>query len=83
MLLLLLERKQALGFGAWSSFHTMAGMARLLLTPVLLLTLLFSAAAFDTAFLLVHKKASLQRLNKDAERVKVGITVHNAGSRLV
>ena len=83
LLWLLLERKQALGFGAWSSFHTMAAMARLFLTPVLLLALLLSAAAADTAFLLVHKKASLQRLNKEAERVKVGITVHNAGSRLV
>jgi hypothetical protein len=81
--LLLLERKEALGFGARSSFHTMAAMARLFLTPVLLLALLLSAAAADTAFLLVHKKASLQRLNKDAERVKVGITIHNAGSRLV
>jgi translocon-associated protein subunit beta len=58
----------------------MAAMARLFLTPVLLLALFLSAAAADTAFLLVHKKASLQRLNKDAERVKVGITAHNAGS---
>ena len=75
--------REALGFGARSSFHAMAAMARLFLTPVLLLALLLSAAAADTAFLLVHKKASLQRLNKDAERVKVGITIHNAGFRLV
>jgi hypothetical protein len=32
--------------------------------------------------ILVHKTASLQRV-KDVERVKVGITLQNAGSRLV
>lgn len=60
----------------------MASSARLFLAPVLLLALLCVAAAADTAFILVHKTASLQRV-KDVERVKVGITLQNAGSRLV
>lgn len=60
----------------------MASSARLFLAPVLLLALLCVAGAADTAFILVHKTASLQRV-KDVERVKVGITLQNAGSRLV
>lgn len=54
----------------------------MLLTSVLLLALLCVAAAADTAFIVVHKTASLQRV-KDVERVKVGITLQNAGFRLV
>jgi len=57
----------------------MASSARLFLAPVLLLALLCVAGAADTAFILVHKTASLQRV-KDVERVKVGITLQNAGS---
>ena len=60
----------------------MASSARLFLAPVLLLALLCVSSAADTAFILVHKTASLQRV-KDVERVKVGITLQNAGSRLV
>jgi hypothetical protein len=45
----------------------------------MLLALLVFAMATDIAFLLVHKKAALQKV-KGGERVNVAITLHNAGS---
>jgi translocon-associated protein subunit beta len=45
----------------------------------MLLALLVLATAADTAFLVVHKKAALQKV-KGGERVNVAITLHNAGS---
>jgi translocon-associated protein subunit beta len=45
----------------------------------MLLALLVLATAADTAFLVVHKKATLQKV-KGGERVNVAITLHNAGS---
>jgi translocon-associated protein subunit beta len=53
---------------------------RLHLMPLVLLALLvFTAALDNTAFLVVHKKATIQRV-KGGERINVGITLYNAGS---
>jgi translocon-associated protein subunit beta len=46
---------------------------------VLLALLVFTAALDNTAFLVVHKKATIQRV-KGGERINVGITLYNAGS---
>jgi len=53
---------------------------RLHLMSLMLLTLLvFTAAVDNTAFLVVNKKATIQRV-KGGERINVGITLYNAGS---
>jgi translocon-associated protein subunit beta len=53
---------------------------RLHLMSLMLLTLLvFTAAIDNTAFLVVNKKATIQRV-KGGERINVGITLYNAGS---
>lgn len=46
--------------------------------PVLLLVCLSVAAAADSAFLVVHKKAAIAKV-KAAERVTVSISLYNAG----
>jgi translocon-associated protein subunit beta len=53
---------------------------RLHLMSLMLVTLLvFTSAVDNTAFLVVNKKATIQRV-KGGERINVGITLHNAGS---
>ncbi|CAK9868225.1 unnamed protein product [Sphagnum jensenii] len=53
---------------------------RLHLMSLMLLALLVLTAAVDnTAFLVVHKKATIQRV-KGGERINVGITLYNGGS---
>ncbi len=58
------------------------GSLRLHFVSLMLLALLVLATAADTAFLVVHKKAALQKV-KGGERVNVAITLHNAGSAWV
>jgi hypothetical protein len=55
------------------------GSLRLHFVSLMLLALLVLATAADTAFLVVHKKATLQKV-KGGEQVNVAITLHNAGS---
>ncbi|KAH8966144.1 hypothetical protein BDL97_03G008400 [Sphagnum fallax] len=55
------------------------GSLRLHFVSLMFLALLVLATAADTAFLVVHKKAALQKV-KGGERVNVAITLHNAGS---
>jgi len=50
-----------------------------LMSLMLLALLIFTAAVDNTAFLVVHKKATIQRV-KGGERINVGITLYNAGS---
>jgi translocon-associated protein subunit beta len=50
-----------------------------LISLMLLALLVFTAAVDNTAFLVVHKKATIQRV-KGGERINVGITLYNAGS---
>jgi translocon-associated protein subunit beta len=50
-----------------------------LMSLILLALLVFTAAVDNTAFLVVHKKATIQRV-KGGERINVGITLYNAGS---
>jgi len=53
---------------------------RLHLMSLMLVTLLvFTSAVDNTAFLVVNKKATIQRV-KGGERINVGITLYNAGS---
>ncbi len=53
-----------------------------LMSLILLALLVFTAAVDNTAFLVVHKKATIQRV-KGGERINVGITLYNAGSAWV
>ncbi|CAK9219545.1 unnamed protein product [Sphagnum troendelagicum] len=55
------------------------GSLRLHFVSLMFLALLVLATAADSAFLVVHKKAALQKV-KGGERVNVAITLHNAGS---
>ncbi|KAH8933279.1 hypothetical protein BDL97_18G021900 [Sphagnum fallax] len=50
-----------------------------LMSLMLLALLVFTAAVDNTAFLVVHKKATIQRV-KGGESINVGITLYNAGS---
>ncbi|CAM6040000.1 unnamed protein product [Sphagnum compactum] len=50
-----------------------------LMSLMLLALLVFTAAVDNTAFLVVNKKATIQRV-KGGERINVGITLYNAGS---
>jgi translocon-associated protein subunit beta len=50
-----------------------------LMSLMLLALLVFTAALDNTAFLVVHKKATILRV-KGGERINVGITLYNAGS---